>query len=304
MINIIITSYKEPKTTVQAVNALLNQKNLYEDFKIIVVDPFPEVKKFLKKNIKDKRVEFFLDPGEGKNYALNILLDEFYSKDTNDILIFTDGDVYVSDTAVSEMIKKFKDKKVGAVTGKPVSIDSRKTKFGFWSKVVYGGIHKVRVQLDKQKKFFQCSGYLFAIRNGLLSGLPLDVPEDAIIPYFIHKKGFRVAYAENAEVYVKYPDNWDDWINQRVRTIKAHENISKTYKDMPRTKSFFNEIRAGILYAIRQPKNAREFLWSLQLYFARLYIYYKSFRDMQNKIHFNPAWREEEVQSTKTLDKL
>ena len=302
MINIIITSFNEPKATLRAVNTILNQR-INQDFKVRIVDPFPEVKEFLDKNIKDKRVEFFLDPGEGKNYALNILFQELYSENKEDILIFTDGDVFVSENAISEIMEKFKDNKIGAVTGRPVSVDSRKTMFGYWSKVLYRAIHKVRLQLDNQKKFFQCSGYLFAVRNGLINEIPLDVPEDAIIPYFIWRKNYKIAYADKAEVYIKYPSNWKDWVNQRVRTIKAHENISKLYSDMPRTKSFFNEIRAGALYAIRQPRNIKEFIWTLNLYAGRFYIYYKSYMDMKKKRIFNPAWREEEVKSTKMLDK-
>jgi cellulose synthase/poly-beta-1,6-N-acetylglucosamine synthase-like glycosyltransferase len=301
MIDVIITSYKEPKATLRAVNAFLDQYS-GKDMRVTVVDPFPEVEKFLRKNIKDKRFNFYPDPGEGKNYALNLLFDEFHSNNNNDILIYTDGDVYVSDNTVKEIMDKFKDSKVGCVTGRPVSTDSRKTRFGYWSKVALRGIHKFRVQLDKDKKFFQASGYLFAIRNGLLSGIPLEVPEDAIIPYFLWNKGYKMSYADKAEVYVKYPDNLKDWINQRVRTIKAHENISKLYPDMPRTKSLFNEIRAGAFYAIRQPRNLKELRWTIDLYFARLFIYYKSYKEMKQKKQFNPAWREEEVQSTKPLD--
>ena len=77
MIDIIITSYNEPKATLRAVNTFLNQE-IKKDFRITVVDPFPEVEEFLKKNIKDKRFNFFLDPGEGKSYALNILFQELY----------------------------------------------------------------------------------------------------------------------------------------------------------------------------------------------------------------------------------
>ena len=63
MINIIITSYNEPKATLRAINSFLKQE-IKQDFRVIVSDPFSEVKEFLKKNIKDKRVGFFLDPDE------------------------------------------------------------------------------------------------------------------------------------------------------------------------------------------------------------------------------------------------
>ena len=108
MIDIVITSYKEPKATLRAVEIFLNQlKDTQIDFRIIVCDPFPEVKEFLKQNLRDKRVGFFLDPGEGKSYALNLLFEKLNSKNKEDIFILTDGDVYVSENAVSEILKSF-----------------------------------------------------------------------------------------------------------------------------------------------------------------------------------------------------
>ena len=75
MIHIIVTSFNEPKATLRAVKTFLAQ-DTEEKFNIIVVDPFPEVEEFMKKNTNDKRVSFFLDPGEGKAYALNLLFEQ------------------------------------------------------------------------------------------------------------------------------------------------------------------------------------------------------------------------------------
>src|SRR3989344_5972755 len=135
MINVIITSYNEPKATLRAINAILKQ-DIKEKYKIIVCDPFTEVKKFLEKNIKDKRFSFFLDPEEGKSYALNLLFKKIYSKNKNDVIILTDGDVYVSDNAINEIVEAFKDEKIGCVTGKSVSLDDRKTKYGYWANIL------------------------------------------------------------------------------------------------------------------------------------------------------------------------
>lgn len=303
MIYIIITAYKEPKSTLKAVKAFLNQK-VKEKFKIIVVDPFQETEEFLKKNIKNKNVEFILDPGEGKPYALNMIFDLLYSENKDDIIIFTDGDVYVSEDTLSEIIKAFKNKDVGVITGKPITTNPRNSKYGYWSKVSYDGIDNVRKKLDKNKQFMQCSGYLFAIRNGLVKETYPDVPEDCVIPYLVWKKGYRVAYVPKAEVYIQYPNNWADWLKQRVRTIKAHENLNKLVQDMPRTKSLWNEIKKGLLFTLTHPRNFKESYWLSQLYFAKLYIYFKSFRDAKSKeTAFDPAWRDDsEIQSAKPLD--
>jgi len=300
MIYVIITSYNEPKATERAVNVFLNQKT-NEELKVIVVDPFPEVETYLKSKIKDERLEFFLDPGEGKPYALNMLFEMIYSENKNDIIIFTDGDVYVSDNALEEIKNIFQDKTIGCITGKPVAVNLRTTKYGFWASVMYSGIDKVRKRLHDEKKFFQASGYLFAIRNGLVKETQADTPEDCVIPYFVWKQGYKIGYADKAEVYIQYPTNYKDWINQRVRTIKAHENLNKLIPDMPRTKSLTNEIREGFLFSLTQPRNITEFGWLMQLYLARLHIYYKSFTEAKKKT-FDPGWREEEVTSAKPLD--
>jgi len=301
MIDIIITSYNEPKSTLRAVNAFLKQK-IKQEFRITVVDPFPEVGKFLKKNIKSKRFNFYLDTGEGKSYALNLLFQELGSSNKNDIFILTDGDVYVSENSVFDIMKKFSDEKVGCVTGKPVSLDSRKTKYGYWAGLLFAGIDRVRDRFSDGKKFFECSGYLFAIRKGVISDFPLEASEDSIIPYLFWKKGYNIAYAGAAEVYVKNPSNWKDWRNQKIRNIKGHENLNKIVPNMPRTKSFWNEIREGTIFALSFPRNLRELSWTAQLMFARLYIYIRAFFELKKKKIYHDGWRETEIKSTSPLD--
>ena len=178
---IIVTSYKEPKSTERAVRAFLSQE-INEKFKIIVVDPFPEVEDYLKKNIKDKRVSFFLDPGEGKSYALNLIIESIYSENKEDIIIFTDGDVYVSQNALKEVTNAFKDKETGCVTARPISIDKRNNKYGLWANIAFERIHQIRKRLSDKKEFFECSGYLFAVRNGVIKEFPLDASEFSIDP--------------------------------------------------------------------------------------------------------------------------
>ena len=151
MIYIIITSYKEPKSTLRAINAFL-QQDIKQDFRIIVSDPFPEVKDFLKQHLKDKRVGFFLDPGEGKSYALNLLLGRIYSANKDDILIFTDGDVYLSPEAINSMLDEFEEEKVGCVTGRPVPQEDKSTKYGYWSHFLFDAAHTLRLKLKRENK--------------------------------------------------------------------------------------------------------------------------------------------------------
>ena len=297
MITIIIASYNEPKATLRAVNTFLKQ--IDRSSKVIVVDPFEEVGKYLKKQIKDKRFLFYLDPGEGKSYALNLLFQEFGTANKEDLFILSDGDVYVSEKAVSEIKRAFKDKTIGCVTGRPVPVEDRSTKYGYWQHLLFDGIGRVRARLSKNKRFFECSGYLFAIRQGVITDFPLETSEDSIIPYLFWKKGYKISYVARAEVYVKNPNNWKDYYNQKIRNIKAHEALNKIAPDMPRTKSFFNELK-GSFFALYYPRNLREIGWTIQLFLARLYIYLKAFSESNRS--YRDGWRETEISSTKPLD--
>lgn len=302
MIDVIIPSYNEPKATLRAAKIFLRQ-GPRKDFRVIVVDPFDETEKFLKENIDDERLIFFKDPGEGKNYALSIIFQEYGSDNKDDFFILSDGDVYVSEGAVGEMTRMFKsNKKLGAITGKVVSVDARNNKFGYWSHLLFDAINKVRARMYKEEIFFQFSGYLMAIRKGIIAECPEGAADDVLIPFLIWKKGYSVGFCEKAHVFIKNPSNWGDWVTQKVRNIKGHENIKNVAPDMPRTKSFFNEIKEGLLFAISYPKNLRELLWSLELYFARLYIYVKAFVDIKQKKVYQDGWRIEEIKSTRMLD--
>ncbi len=305
MLNIIITSYKEPKATIKAIKSFLSQ-DIREKYKIVVADPFSEIEEILKKEFPKefgKKIQFFLDPGEGKSYALNRILEQIYSKDTNEIIILTDGDVYVCRNSVNDILEAFKDEKIGCVTGKPTSIDSREKMLGFWSHLLLDGIDNTRKLLSSRKRFFECSGYLFAIRNGVLQGFPLEASEDSIIPYLFWQKGYKIKYVPRAEIYVKNPGNWNDWKLQKIRNIKGHENLNSLVKNMPRTKSFWNEVKYGTLFALKYPKNIKELFFTSVLFAARFYIYLLSFYELKlRKKSYKDGWRIKKTKSTSLLD--
>jgi len=299
MIYIIITAYKEPDSTIKAIESFLNQ-NIKKRYKIIVADPFKDIQKIIEQKFKNKNIEFFLDPGEGKSLALNILFERIYSNDTNEMIILSDGDVFVSNNSVSEIIQVFKNKKIGCVTGKPISINSKKNIFGYWSHLLFEGGHRAKNKLSKQKKFIEGSGYLLAIRNGVLKGFPLEAAEDSIIPYLFWKKNYKIQYCPKAKVYVKNPETWKDWEIQKRQNIISHETQKKVAKDMLRTKSFFNEIKQGALFALSYPKTIKELFWTILLFFARFYIYMKAFYELKfrKKTH-KDGWRAEREEMKK-----
>ena len=296
MISIIITAFKEP-TIRKTIDSIVNQ-NIVVKHEIIVVSPDEETKKIVHEYSKRyPNLKYLKDPGKGKSYALNLV----FKKIKSEIFILTDGDVILGENSINEIVKPFNDSSVGVVAGRVLSSNQKDEMFGYWSHLLAdAGAHNIRKELSSKNEFLECSAYLFAFRN-IIEEIPLNVAEDAYIPYLFWQKGYKIKYSENAKVYVKNPTNFKDWMKQRTRTSKAHENLNKYVdtKFTPRVKSFSNEIRKGFFRAWKYPKNTKEYYWTFILMFARLYMWSKVFLDTKFlEKDYTDAW--ERIESTKT----
>jgi heptosyltransferase-2 len=288
----LITAFKEPNIG-KAIESALKQ-NTSHKFEIIVSAPDKKTLDVAKKYAaKNKNLKVIKDPGKGKSFALNLI----FSKIDSDILILTDGDVFASPESVEEIVNLFNDPEIGCVTGRPIPVENRKDKYGYWANFLFDAAHRIRKESADRDEFIECSGYLFAFRNKIIKEIPLDVAEDSVIPYFFWEKGYKIGYAEKAGVYVKNVDNWKDWLKQKIRTSKAHETLDKyvNTQHTKRVKTFGNEAGKGMKMLFEYPKNAKEFIWTLELASARFWMWGKVFWDtrVKNK-NYGDAWERSE----------
>jgi cellulose synthase/poly-beta-1,6-N-acetylglucosamine synthase-like glycosyltransferase len=292
---IIISSFKEPNLK-KAIEESLNQDTKL-NYNLLIISPDKEAEdlvNFYKK--KKKKIELLKDPGKGKSFGLNLS----FKKLKSDIWVFTDGDVYLDKNAIQNIITAFNDKTLGCICGRIIPTNSKENRIGYWAHLLAdAGAHAIRRKLSDKNKFFECSGYLFAFRKGLISKIPLDVAEDSFIPYVIFQKGYKIKYLSEAKVYVKNPDTLKDFINQRIRTAKAHTSLTRYFKNFPKVKSFKNEIKEGTFNALKYPSNFKEFLWTIELFFVRLYIWLRKFYDERiiSQKNYSDGW--EKIESTK-----
>jgi len=299
MISIVITSYKEPNTIGKAIESFISQ-NIKEEYELIVSAPDKETLDVVKKYQKRyKQIKIFKDPGKGKSYALNLLLPKLKGR----IIILSDGDVFVSKNSVNELLKFFENPDVGVVTGRPVSLNSKNNVFGYWSHLLCdAGAHLARLKRARKNQFLECSGYLWAFRNKIIKNFPTDIAEDTIVPILFWQRGYKIAYAPKAEVYVKFPTNLHDFVEQKKRTAKSHESLQKypQLKNVPRMKTFKNEILEG-WSAFSYPKNIKELIWTLLLFPLRFYIWLLTFYHIKiKKMHYSDGWKR--VESTKDIN--
>jgi len=290
MISIIITAYKEQKTIGKAIKSIISQK--LPKYELIVSAPDDETLNVAKKFQKThKQIHIIRDAGKGKPAALNLIFKEA----KGEILILTDGDVFVGKNSIKLLLEPFKNKKVGAVTGHSISLNSRKTLLGFWSHLLADYVGDiVRKKRNSKGKHIDCSGYLYAIRAGIVNSIPENtLSDDGLISYLIEKKGYKIEYSDKAYVFVKYPTTFRDWIKQKKRSAGGYNQIKQMYPEIDRMRSFANE-SFGVFNLFKYPKNLREFVFTFLLILARLYLWMRIFIDINllktHKKEFKKVW--------------
>lgn len=295
MISIIITAYKEPETIGKAIQYILDEK-IKEKHEILITAPDDETlnaaKTFAKEN--KAKIKIIKDEGKGKPNALNLV----FSKAKGDILVLTDGDVYCKNC--SSLIKYFKDPKVGAVSGRPVSLNSKNYMIGYWSHLLFYYAHLMRKKRDQQNKFIFCTGYIFAMRKGLVNKIPTYALDDAFISECIWAKGYKIKYDEQALAFVKNPTTFHDWVKQKKRNLYSEFQLKQyrakikeeTNFDGELTmRSFKGEMANGLCFLLKYQKNIKEVFWTGMLFLARLYAWISAYKELSiNKKPMQEIW--------------
>lgn len=285
MISIIITAFKEADSVRKAIIKFRNQFGLNPPYELMVVAPDAETERVCK---EFDNVRYVKDPGIGKPAALNLA----FRKAKGNILVLTDGDVFPSPYAVRELTKFFVSPNVGAVSGRPCSISPKDTMLGYWSHVLVDTADAVRRKCTKNRAPIVCSGYLYAIRAGIVKDMPEDIlSDDAYISYMIEKAGYKIMYAGSAQVFVKYPSTFSDWIKQKARSTGGYDQLKQMGIEPPKAmRGFWQEVKdsAIIFKYIESPK---EFWWTIALCFARVYLWAKIYYDRRiKKKSFEETW--------------
>lgn len=267
-LSVLITAFREAATVGRAIEAFLPQ--LPADAEMLVVCPDPATTLVVDDYAaRYPVVRHVADPQRGKPAALDVGLRAA----RGDVVVLSDGDVAVAEDALTLLLAPFADPQVGAVSGHPISVSQRDTVLGYWSHLLTDGIHQMRLARDWAGQFLVCSGYLFAFRRALIERVPEDaLAEDAVLSHLIARQGYRIRYAPRAHVFVKYPTTYRDWLRQKVRSAGGYAQ-DYVRKSPLRMRSAWLEILNGTRLALRYPRNLREFLWTLLLFAARLYLW-------------------------------
>lgn len=309
VLSIIITASKEPRTIAKALSVLLDsaQSYLKKDFELITVIPDEETllaaSELINSSYKDINWVPIKDPGKGKPSALSLA----FKKAKGEYLLLSDGDVFCGPDTVPLLLEHFINKRIGGVTGRPVADASKSSFWGYVGNLLADGAHHKRMVtmvrnrsgyslkfVSDQPEFFVLSGYISIIRN-----LKLTIPEnclvdDAYLSYLFVNQGYLLAYEPKARVYVKYPNNISDWLDQKARSVGGYIQLWKygVVKESTKVRNFWKELEY-FWFPLKYASNLKELCYSLVLYPLRLYLWSRIFweqRVMKKELMDKQGW--------------
>ncbi len=227
-----IPAYNEEANIVFLINDLLRQhEHGFVIEKILVVSDGSTDRTVERVNaISDKRIEIRdheLRRGlaERQNELLSSLTHE------TDAIVLIQGDVRLaSRRTLSELVRPVLEDQADLVSGRVMALAPRTlTEHALY----VSHLLKLRLfeQWRKGRNLYTCTGVARAFSRRLASKLRFveSVGEDAYSYLFCRTKGFRYAYAKNAEVLIRLPDNFEDHARQSIRFHQSRDRFSGVF---------------------------------------------------------------------------
>jgi cellulose synthase/poly-beta-1,6-N-acetylglucosamine synthase-like glycosyltransferase len=294
-----IVSFDEQQSIGRALDLILSQRRDL-DFEVIVVAGGSDSTVDIVKRYHSSFPDFvFIEEKvrRGKPSAINQILE----RGKGDVIALTDGDVYLGQSSIARLVESFDDPNVGAATGRIVAVNARSNFFGFWANFLFDTANARRARDASSGVLYHLSGYLSAIRTGIVQSIPEDsLADDATLGIMVRVAGYRVAYVPESTVFVKFPENLSDFFLQKRRTMAGAYQLRQRFG--VRDRSILQEAREGLFQGFRYCKRPSEYFYFMSLAFARIIAWALAFWDMRvKKRDIMDLWRR--VSSTKQLSR-
>jgi len=211
-VSIGIPAHNEEKDIAKVVKAIVNQnmQNRIKLKEIIVVadgctDRTEEI--VIDLALVDTRIKLISKKREGKSAAINTILKSA----KEEIIIIANADNIPDDDCLFEILSPLSDKKVGLVGPQIVCINKDNNFVGYLNNLLWRLHHRISFIEPK-------TGGFIALRKKYFNCLPEKSPVDeATIEAIIKSKNKKIKYAPRAKLYLKGPENLNDYFKQRRR---------------------------------------------------------------------------------------
>lgn len=255
-VSVIVPSYNEDPEILEAcIRSIADQD--YEKLEVLVVDDGSSKREELKLRVYDKfanhpLVHVIYTPiNVGKRHAQKF----GFNRSTGEIIVTVDSDTIIPDGGVRQLMQRFKDPTVGAVTG-DVQVENKN--FNVLTKLIgyryWSAFHQERAAQSYFYVLMCCSGPFSAYRKSVIDhvkdaytsqnflGRRCTFGDDRHLTNLVLEEGYRVVFDSKAISYTHVPDNLRVYLKQQVRWNKSF------YREMLWTLKSYRQHHAYMIY--------------------------------------------------------
>lgn len=228
-----IPAFQSEKNIGQLLKSLLKQKENHIKIEKILIytDACTDETADRVKSIKNPKVKLFIGLiNQGYAKSLQFLID----RNKSDVFVGLNDDIRINSSFTIENLVKplIHDPRIGLVGGNITALQP-KTFIGKCIYTSYLVFQSLRLNYRGGVSRFTVDGKILAIRKGLANKLSLDKNDTGNTDIFIYfacfKKGFKYAFAKEAQVFYRLPETFADFRNQEQRTRRSFEVLRQQF---------------------------------------------------------------------------
>lgn len=283
-------AFNEEKNIANLLTSLQKQKlkGFYISEVIIISSGSTDKTDFIIKthSALDKRIRpIFQKKRQGKAAAVNL----FISKAKSKIVVLTGADILLKPNTLNNLLKPLKDKKIGIVGSHPIPLNNKETFFGYAAHLLWKLHHEISKTHPKM-------GELIAFRK-IFKKIPvLSAVDEANIEPLIRGQDYRAAYAPQAIIYNKGPENLREFITRRRHIYFGHLAAKHEYSYEVAT---FSGLNIFFIILKHVEFSWRFFFWTPFVIMLEMYGRFLGFLDYRFKLKNHTIW--DVTPSTKEL---
>lgn len=234
-VSAIIPAYnEEPDILYNCIRSIADQE--YETLEVLVVDDGSSKREQLKEQVysrfdNDPRVHVIYTPiNVGKRHAQKF----GFNRSTGEIIVTVDSDTILPKDGVRQLVQRFKDPTVGAVTG---DVQVENAKYNLLTRLIgyryWSAFHQERAAQSYFYVLMCCSGPFSAYRKSVIDhvkdrytsqnfmGRRCTFGDDRHLTNLVLEEGYRVVFDNKAIAYTHVPEDIRTYIKQQVRWNKS-----------------------------------------------------------------------------------
>lgn len=181
---------------------------------------------------KDARIKLVSEKvRRGKAHALNLFLE----RAKGEILIVVSADTEPKNGSVARLLEAIKGD-VGGACAKTIPHYKKKTVLSVFYNFLWRVHNRMLFKEMLNGNLSHLGGDMWAIRKGIIAKIPPNIiNDDAFIGITLKRKGWKVVFVPESEVFIRSPCTPLEYISQRERVLIGHKQIEKTVGFVPTT---------------------------------------------------------------------